>query len=888
MSLRNAAAIGGLCALVFTASIPARAAETAVATRATLSNGLRIVVVRDPLAPVVTVELNYAVGSAESPSGFPGMAHAQEHMMFRGSSQLSAAQLAAITAQMGGDYDADTQPTVTQYFMTVPAEDLGVALHIEAARMHDVIDAQDAWNEERGPIEQEVSADDSNPVSKAFITLQSDLFVGTPYTVNGVGTRASFDKTTGSMLRDFYRHWYGPNNAVLVIAGDVDPSAAIEQVKSPFSSIPRRATPARAPIALGPPKAAALTSDTDLPVPIVVVGYRMPGSDSPDYPAALVLSGVLSSQRADLYALVPQGQAFQTFFFNNGLPGAGEGIAAAALKPGVDPTAEVGTIENIIAGYVRNGVPADLVHAAQRQALAQEESQFDSISGLASAWSQAIAIEGRSDPADDIKAMQRVTLADVNRIARTYLINATAVTAVLTPKPSGRPSSSQTFGSPESFAPKDTKAVALPSWATAAFGTLSIPTSTLAPVATTLPNGLRLIIQTETVSRTVTVSGSVKAEPALQEPMGKEGVSSVVDDLFSYGSTHLSRVEYARALDDIAASENGGSSFGVSVLAANFDRGVQLLADNELHPVFEASDFAAVQQKEAQAAASELQSPGYLQDRALALGLYPKNDPALRQPTLASVSGLSLADAQSYYEHVFRPDTTTIVVIGDVTPAKARAAVEKWFGAWRASGPAPKTDLPKVALNRPSMTVVPDASRVQDNVTLRENLSITRSNPDYYALQVGDHVLGGAFYATRLYHDVREKAGLAYFVGNDLSVGSTRSTYSVDYGCDPPNVSKTKSIILRDLRRMQTAPVTPAELEQAKALLLREIPLSESDEDSIAGALMARSQRGLPLDEPERAARIYLGITAAQVQAAFAKWIRPDAFVEAVQGPTPH
>jgi zinc protease len=888
LSPRFAIACGSAAALAVLSSFASPAAAGTSVTRATLANGLRVVVVRDTLAPVVTTELNYLVGSNESPDGFPGMAHAQEHMMFRGSSQLSAAQLAAITASMGGDFDADTQSTVTQYFMTVPAEDLDVALHIEAARMHDISDAQSAWSEERGPIEQEVAADDSSPIRKVFQTVNADLYAGTPYAVDGAGTRPSFDKTTGAMLRAFYRAWYGPNNAVLVIAGDVDPASALADVKKLFAPIPSRPVPARRPIVLAPAKADTINTVSDLPVPVSVVAYRMPGSDSPDYPASLVLGGVLSSQRSDLYALVPSGQAIQTLYFGDGQPGVGEGIAIAVLKPGVDAVAAAGTIKTIMADYVRNGVPADLVHAAQRQAVAQAETKLNSISGLAGEWSQALAIERRGDPDDDIRAMQKVTVADVDRVARKYLDNSTAVVAVLNPQPSGRPTSSQAFGAPESFAPKDVKPVTLPAWASSALSALTIPKSTLDPVATTLPNGLRLIVQTETVSPTVTVSGSVRTEPDLQEPPGKDGVAGVVDDLFPYGSTHLDRLAFQRALDDIAATESAGSSFSVTSLAPNFDRGVQLLADNELHPIFSETDFETARDKDAQATASQLQSPGYLVQRALAYALLPKGDPGLREATLASTMSLTLADAKTYYARAFRPDMTTIVVIGDVTPERARQTVARWFGGWKAAGPKPVVDLPKVPLNGASVTVVPDASRVQDDVTLRENLAIDRSNPDYYALQLGDHVLGGGFYATRLYHDVREKAGLVYFVGNDLSVGRSRSNYTVDYGCDPPNVAKAKALIVRDLRQMQTEPVTPQELAQAKALLLREIPLSESDEDAIAGGLMSRSENGLPLDESLRAARIYVSLTAAQIQAAFVKWIRPSAFVEAVQGPSPH
>jgi zinc protease len=134
-----------------------------VAAKATLDNGLRVVVVRSPLAPVVTTVMNYQVGSNEAPEGFPGMAHALEHMMFRGSSSLSADQLANIGAAMGGDFNAETQQSVTQFVFTVPKPDLDLVLHIESLRMRDVLATDALWDRERGAIKQEVAGDLSNP-----------------------------------------------------------------------------------------------------------------------------------------------------------------------------------------------------------------------------------------------------------------------------------------------------------------------------------------------------------------------------------------------------------------------------------------------------------------------------------------------------------------------------------------------------------------------------------------------------------------------------------------------------------------------------------------------------------------------------------------------------
>lgn len=176
---------------------------------------------------------------------------------------------------------------------------------------------------------------------------------------------------------------------------------------------------------------------------------------------------------------------------------------------------------------------------------------------------------------------------------------------------------------------------------------------------------------------------------------------------------------------------------------------------------------------------------------------------------------------------------------------------------------------------------------MQDDVALAEQVAINRFSPDYYPLQLGNHVLGGGFYATRLYHDLRQEAGLVYTVGVSLNAAKTRASYSVGYGCDPPNVSKARALIVRDLNAMRTAEVSDAELHLAKALLLRAIPLGESSENAIADGLLGRAQIGLPLDEPVRGAQKYAALTAADVKAAFARDIDPANLVQIVRGPTP-
>ena len=324
------------------------------------------------------------------------------------------------------------------------------------------------------------------------------------------------------------------------------------------------------------------------------------------------------------------------------------------------------------------------------------------------------------------------------------------------------------------------------------------------------------------------------------------------------------------------------------MLPENFDRGVQLLADNELSPALPAEDFNIVQPQLAASVAGELRSPDHIAGYALTEALFPTNDPATRETTPATIKALTIQNVRDYFHSAFRPDLTTLVVVGKISPADAVTVISKYFGGWQAEGDKPNTLFPPAPDNAVSVTHVPDSSRVQNKVTLAESLQLTRTNADYYALQLGNHVLGGGFYATRLYRDLREKSGLVYFVNSSFEVGLTRGIYELEYACDPPNVSKARTLILNDLKQMQSEPVTPQELHQAKLMLLRGIPLAEASVDNIANGWLTRAGLGLPLDEPVRAGRIYLKLNAHDVQDAFNKWIRPDGLVQVTQGPAPH
>lgn len=858
------------------------------ATIATLANGLRVVIVPDPIAPVVTTRVTYLAGAVDSPDAFPGMAHAQEHMMFRGNPGLSGAAFSAVSAALGGDTNAWTSQVATSYHLTVPSDALSAALEIESIRMRGVLDRQKDWEKERGALEQEVSRDLSDPDYLFYIRLLRATYPGTPYDRTALGTKESFDRTTGAMLARFHRDWYGPNNALLVVAGDVEPSAALAEVERLFGPIPRRPVPPRRSFAIPPLSPSRIDMDTDAPVGKAVVAYRLPGYESPDYAAGVVLADVLSSRRWKLFDLVTGGKALSVEFGNDPLPKASIGYAEVAFPKGGDGEGLLAALRSAVAGCVKEGVPAELVEAEKRREIAEAAFRRNSIAGLAMAWTQALAVEGRRSPDDDVEAIRKVTAADVDRVAREWLVDATAVTALLTPRESGGAVASKASRGGESFAPDRTRHVPLPKWARRVAGRPSVPVPKVRPADFTLPNGLRLVVVPDGGSRTVTVVGRLRNEPAVQVPQGKEGVDGVLNALFEYGTRSLDRVAFRKALDDISADVSAGPAFSLRVPAEGFSRGLDLLAEELLHPALPPEAFEVVRRQTAAAVEGGRRSPGHLAALALRGALFPKGDPELREATGETVSSLTLDDVRAWHASAYRPDLAVIVVAGKVTPEGARAEVERAFGEWKApGGEKASTDLPAVPPNGPSSVAVPNDVRLQVDATLAGTVSATRFDPDYYPLQVGTRILSGGFYSTRLYRRLREETGLVYFVDARLDAGRTRSVFEVSFGCDPDKVSRAQALAVREVESLRKRLVTPAELARAKTLLVRRLALSGASVDALAATYANLAVTGLPLDEMERASRRYLSVSADEVRDAFRRRIRPDAFVRVTEGPPP-
>jgi zinc protease len=869
---------------------PASSLDTSDVTKATLANGMRVVVVRNTIAPVVATDLTYLVGSRDDPAGVPGMAHSNEHMMFRGTKDLTTAQLGTIATALGGSFSAETDETRTQYQFTVPAADLDYVLRIEADRMRGILALQSQWQIERGAIEQEVARDETSPGHDFFSDANAIAFRGTPYEHDGVGTKAAFDRLTGPEIQAFHQRWYAPDNAVLVIAGDVDGPATIAAVRRWFEAIPARPVPAHEVAHLQPLKRVDIRRSTTLAYPLAAIGFRMPGIESPDFLASFVLQGVLDSPRGALHALADNGLALSVDWQSgNYVPEGQLSLAVAALPPGNNPDDMVRRLEGILTDYARHGVPPDQFEATKRRLVAGQELSRNSISALASDWADTIAHDGQPSIAREQELIAEVTLADVNRVAKRYLDMNRAIVGSLTPSASANQTAPAAAAAPAKENPlgAEPAVTAVPDWAAPLIGDLKIPASRLAPVVSTLANGITLIVQPETISDSVFVYGSVKTNPPLQEPYGKDGVARVLEQMFGYGTRSMALAAFQRAQDEIDSEIDGGSGFAAQTTSAQFDRAVGLLAQNELQPRLDQDTLDVARRRAIDELQTERNSAHSVAVQQAAQKLLPFGDPELRVPTVASMQALSLDDLKAYDAKIMRPDLTTIVVVGNVTAAHARATIATAFGDWHAAGDVPDLELPPVPRSGPGEVKL-DIPSTEDYVSYEQVLPLGRSSPEYYPLLLGNAILGGGSLGpeqSRLFRDIRQNAGLVYSIDSQLVAHGARGRFSVEYACAPRNLTRIQSLIEGELTQLRTVPVGDFELGLMKASMIRRVVLADASVSSIGGSLLDDQASALPLDQNQRDARALLATDAAAVQAAFADEILPDHFVRTIEGP---
>ena len=852
----------------------------------TLHNGLRVVAIEDHTAPVVQTAMWYHFGSLDETVGKTGLAHALEHMMFRGTSNISAGGLDDIVARLGAQMNGETTYDYTQFYLVMPADKLDVALYVESDRLSHALIGQSGWDIERGAVLNELQGDDSSPF---FSLLQKVRAAAYPDQAAGrtpTGFMNDVADAKASDIAKYYHEWYAPNNATLVVAGDVDHNAVFAKAERYFGSIASKKLPER--VAKRPtPISHTVTVESDLPFPFEVLdlAYAVPGDTEKGEPEISMLSALIPNQLSPFYqALVQSNIALTIDGQEDTQLKGGLFNVFIVLNPGHSASEAQSVFQSTMDSVLASGFSSDLVAASKSLTIADRLYSGDSVTGMADLAGYTYGIVGERVNDEDAR-LASITPQSLLDVTKTYLSRPTVVGDLRTSTQGRQGSDKSSAAISDDFSKRIPNGpIVEPAAIRAAVRRPTTARSKLNPVAFTLPNGIRVIVQEKHDRKTFMLSGEI-ASSASFVPVGKEGLARLASGLADYGSDNYPFAQRRKAIDMMGASVENGAEFSARGLTGDFASIVKILADGEMHPSFAEPWLSLERDQLANSLQSESAISGEMIDRAYQALLSAPDDPSLRRPDANSVNGLTRDDLRSYVAHYWRPDLTTISVAGDVTPDQVRSVLTDAFATWTAAGDTPDAhSLPYLAAHDGHDYVGTDSSQVYVRLGLP---AVARNNADYDAFLVLNQILGasGAF-ESRLWQELRQKRGLVYSVGSTLDAGSDRGDFKIEMDASPQRVTEAVNLVREELRRLQDHPVSSTELAEAKLRLVSNALLEEAGIDGQVSQLLDIERNHLPLDYYRTLNDRYAHISAADVQRVARTYLLPDHMIEIFAGPS--
>jgi len=860
MRLVSLAAIASALAV----ATPILAAPAAIAplsfTERTLPNGLRVYALPDKSATSVSVQVWYDVGGRDDPRGRSGFAHLFEHLMFKATRNMPSETIDRLTEDVGGNNNASTDDDFTEYHEVAPANHLERLIWAESERMGSLVIDQPTFVAERDVVKEELRGDAARPYDSLFrLDVPAASYTTSSYARSPIGSIADLDAATVEDVRAFHAEYYRPDNAVLVVAGNFDPAQLNQWVDKYFGPIARPAWPIPHTFVAEPARTAGhryVLHAPNTPLPAVVLSWQLPPATDPDHAVIEVLSNILSGgESARLYqSLVYRDQiAAEAGTSADMRKGAGLFTAYGIVAGGKDPKTVEAALRQQVA-LVRDAPvkPEELVRA-RNQILTASLKQRETAEGRATTLASDVIIEHDPHATDKrLAAIEKVTAADVQRVARRLLADDRAVTITYLPAADGAAMEAvpvaATVATTPLVAPPNVPVVVA-----AAPADRVQPPAPGAPITPVLPvpverhlaNGMRLVVierhELPIVTAYMVVNGGSSTDPT-----GRAGLANLTADLLTKGTTTLSATQVVSQIETLGGAIGGdavrdGMFLTLTVKSDELAPAMKVYADVAMHPAFrpeelererlQALDGLKVSYSEPQQLAAMVAS------RAI-FGDGPYGRPADGTP--ASIQAIKQGDVAAGYRAFWRPDTTTLVLAGDITPDQAEKMVGGLFGGWARPAASPTPLPPPGTPAAPRMVVVdlpqtPQASVVVGRVT------IARSDPRYYPMLVAEDALGGG-YSARLNQEIRIKRGLAYGAGTSFQARRSPGPLAASTSTKNPTVPDVIDLIRSEMARMGTDLVSPAELDARKAGLVgafgREIETTDGLAGYVAGLVL--------------------------------------------------
>lgn len=806
----------------------------------TLENGLRVITLEDMSCPIVAVQVWYRVGSKDERPDRQGFAHMFEHMMFRGTELLEPEEHFELIRRTGGNTNAFTSFDYTAYVNELPANQLELALWLEAERMMFLNVDQENFETERNVVKEERRQNLNEPYGTVYDRVLPVIFEQHPYQWPPIGRLDHLHRARLHELQEFWDRFYIPDNAILVIVGAVSHEDAQAAARRYFGWMPRGADEDRPRFAEPPqvePREVTLEEPLG-PAPLAGFIYRGVPASHPDNIPLELLMGVLGrGESSRLYRDLVQERKVSTQVVADTFVLEDDGIfgAGAALLPGRDLEPSLEAIEGHLRAVTETPVSDSELDKVRVQLRRDIVTGMLTVANKARLIGRTTILHGSPDWLNEqLDVIDAVTPQDLRRVAAEYIAPERRTTLRVLPAATRErphfpeldepPAEPETAPAPERAGPK-VGAARPREYPTEPPMQSLLDTLPEAEIRErTLRNGLKVVVLPNHEVPFVTMLLGVKLG-AFADPDDMPGLAAMAVDMLTQGTERYSAAELAELLDSNALTLGGRAELDVcrvdaSCLSDKAPLALELLAEVVRRPVFPESEFEVLREQRLLSLEIRANDPNYLADRALRrelFGPHPYARTAVGE--LEDIARLDRERLAAWWGRHVRPDQCVLYIAGDVQPRRAFRLASRHFGDWRVAGPAPESALPDFPEARPSHIVLIDKpDSVQSQIRVGQ-ISITRGHPDYHASRVFTQIYGGSF-GSRLNRLIRVEKGLTYGAAGGILPMQRCGMFWTYTFTQTDTTAEAVRALLDTIRSMSETPSTDEELDTAKSYLV--------------------------------------------------------------------
>jgi len=849
-----------------------------------LDNGLRVIVHEDRKAPIVAVTLWYHVGSKNENPGRTGFAHLFEHLMFNGSENHDDEYFEPFQEVGATSINGTTDSDRTNYFQTVPTTALDLALWMESDRMGHLLGVidQDKLDEQRGVVQNEKRQRENQPYGKVFDYITGHVFPeGHPYSWPTIGSMEDLDAASLEDVHEWFRSYYGPNNATLVLAGDVDVESAREKVEKFFGHVPPG--PAVTRMDTWVPaleREMRMTTQDRVPQARVYKTWPIPEWGSIDGELMQLVDSVLTQGKTSrLYQRLVYEEQVATDV--GAYPLLGEVSGAYVLWVTAQPGQDLAEVEQLLDDELdrflaRGPTQRELARAVteSRASFIRSMERVGGYSGKSGILAESAVFGGRADAFEDaLQIMVSARPDDLRDAARRWLSRGAFVLEV-------HPFPEQLSASTEDV---DRSRLPIPdSFPQARFPQLQ---------HSELSNGMRLIVARRDAVPVVHLSLQVNAGYA-SDQFAQPGTANLAMNMLDEGTTSRNALQISEELAQLGAQLRTGSNLdysfiSLSTLTENLEAALAIYGDVILNPSFPEAEL----ERQKRLTISEIQSEKTT-PVSMALRIFPKliygeghaySLPMTGSGTETAVQALSRDDLTRFHSTWLRPNNATMIVVGATSLEEIAPRLETLFAGWSGEE-IPEKDISEVALpNRPRGILV-DRPGSEQSIIIAGHILVPKSDPREMAIQALNDILGGSF-TSRVNMNLREDKAWSYGV-RSLIVETARQRPFIVYA--PVQTDKTALSMTeldREIRELLLErPVTDQEVSTSKKRNTLTLPGRWETARAVTNDIAEIVRFGLPSDYWDRYADLVGAVDTSQVHGAARAVLAPDRLTWVIVG----